>query len=155
MLDPTHVAISIKVAIGLAAGALAGFFAFIIELFQTGTFNLLQTVISVIGAGAFSLIVLALKERYDRRNQDRQQLTALQRTDAANSVERERILDHRVDSLFEELKSFYEVRDRERGQTIENLKALLSQSDSLCAQQRTLIAQQAATIQQLQSTGTK
>lgn len=125
---------------------------------MTGNPNVVTTVITMVGSVAAALGALALKERYEKRRRDGASLLALQRTDAGQAIEREKILDGRVDMIFEKLDAFYAAKDqasqviaKEKDGVIELLKALNANDQVLIGQQRELIAQQAATLQQLTS----
>lgn len=119
---------------------------------QTSTsasLNVWQTVISVAVATTVPIVVLLLKQRYDRKRTAAANLLATRREDGMTSIEREKILDGRVDTLFEESKEFYALRDREKESIIALLKDALARANTLSEQQRELITQQAANIQQL------
>lgn len=146
MLNHFHDLVAIKTGcVALFSGAVSlGFEAL---LGNAATF---QTILTVVGSVAVTLGALSLKEYFDRRRQNNTTVLQLRLQDGMTAIEREKILDGKVDTLFEELKAFYTLRDKEKDSSINLLRALAEQQTLLLGQQRELITQQAATIQRMQ-----
>lgn len=131
------------------AGALGGLFSLFLQSLGPAGISLLQTGVSVLGSMVVAFGVLHFSERYKERQRRVEDLKDSHKTDGVVIIEREKLLDDRSDSIFAELKEFYQSRDRERESSINLLKEFVGQRDTLIAQQRELITQQAATIQHL------
>lgn len=131
------------------AGAVGGIFSLALQSLSPAGISILTTAISVLGSIVVAFGVLWISERHKERVRKAEALSNAHHTDGVVVIEREKLLDERVDTIFTELKEFYSLRDRESQSSINLLKEFVAQRDILITQQRELITQQAGTIQSL------
>lgn len=126
----------------MAAGAVAvALFALLESMTSWG--DKLIGAVSTIVAASFAYLAVLAKNRYDKWKD----LRSEHRTDAQSLLDRERLADDRIKALITEMQAFHAEQVKGLQATIELLKELSLQEKAMIAQQRELIAQQAAELQ--------
>lgn len=147
MFIPQDLVIAKMVA---ATALVGGLFSVLIES-STSFGPITQTLLSVLAAGLFSVLLFYLKERSDKKRRAEASLKESSQTDSTSLVAREQLIDGRVNMLINEISEFYSLKDKEKEAINVMYKELGIQKDGMITQQRELISQQAATIVQLQA----
>jgi hypothetical protein len=132
--------------LGAAGSLIGGALSVVIQAVQNMPISFWQTVISVFGAGLVSISALVLKEWLDRRKAGAALLYESRKADGIVSIERDKLIDARVDALFDDMTAFYQLRDKEKDTLITMLKSALDMKDEVIQSQRVVIAQQAALL---------
>lgn len=135
----------------------AGTAALVLLGFLNGVTSWAPAVIGAVAtvlAASFTYLAVLAKLKYDERKEKRDSQQAVHSTDMQSVLDRERLADERIQALFRETEKFHSEQLKRLEASVVLSRELFEQEKTIAAQQRDLIAQQAATIQQLRNGST-